>query len=246
MSVSFCVCPGLWYPELVAPSIFISVGRQTESRHHSNRNPPSVCEKPKEHQNSPHSVLSLCLALAKSRQLLSGSARCSWVVCPRDGVPSSHTTRRSHLNGSDRHIILPALSNDRSREASNIHAPATNYGGGMEVSGLRDVSVCHDGPYRRYAVYETRCVRKGDIWSPGQGRTARARTVHRDPVVPVSSTSRHRERPLGHCCRAWPFRALAESAFPWPAFLSTFSRKGVCRTLRERVRVKLFTGKLLV
>ena len=41
---------------------------------------------------------------------------------------------------------------------SNIHAPATNYGGvaapplrmqgGMDVSGLRDVSVCHDGPYK--------------------------------------------------------------------------------------------------
>ena len=163
MSVSFCVCPGLWYPELVAPSIFISVGRQTESRHHSNRNPPSVCEKPKEHQNSPHSVLSLCLALAKSRQLLSGSARCSWVVCPilahntsqpqPNGRPA--VWRQPSLNGSDRHIILPwmSLSNDRSREASNIHAPATNYGGGMEVSGLRDVSVCHDGPYRHCCLH---------------------------------------------------------------------------------------------
>ena len=138
---------------------------------------------PKEHQSSPLSTLSLCLALAKSRQLLSGSARWSWVVCPRDGVPSSHTTRRSLLNGSDRHIILPALSNDRSREASNIHAPATNYGGGMDVFGLRDVSVCHDGPYRHCCLHTRPAASAGGekgLLAKGVPpvRTGRA---HRDP-----------------------------------------------------------------
>jgi hypothetical protein len=140
-----------------------------------------------------------------------------------------------------------SLSNDRSREASNIHAPATNYGGGMEVFGLRDVSVCHDGPYRHCCLHTRPAASEGGKY----GLLAKDVPPVRVPstetvVVPVSSTSRHRERPLGHCCRAWPFRALAESTFPWPVSLSTFSREGVCRPLQEGVRVKLYPIKLWV
>jgi hypothetical protein len=85
--------------------------------------------KPKEHQSSPHYPVLLPCARNKS----STAIRQCPLFLGRMPRPS-HTTRHSRPQ-MVRPTHYPAC------RSADIHAPATNYGGGMNVVGLKDVSV---------------------------------------------------------------------------------------------------------
>lgn len=118
-------------------------------------------------------------------------------------------TRRSLLSSyGTRHIILPETSL-LSEEHAVIHAPATNYGGGMNDFGLRDVSAFVDGCPNRHCCLHPNALRPSrhrpsnpNALCPIPVGTLSWQTAHRTRLVAASSSSLL--RPIKP---SWPRRA---------------------------------------